>query len=131
MHDLDELDELAHHVDRMQSLLSDRHPGLSTWAEALCEHWQAVADIAEGEYRSWLKDWPTEPGEYWFYGISSGGQKVGHRPRLHLVNVYPLGDRLVMLMEGNTYWQGPRAPCGCWKPARTPRPPEEQEDENE
>jgi len=48
MHDLDELDELAHHVDRMQSLLSDRHPGLSTWVEALCEHWQAVADIAEG-----------------------------------------------------------------------------------
>ena len=121
MYDND-LDKLAYHVDRMQSLLSDRHPGLFTWVEALCEHWQVIADMAGGQDRSWTKDWPTEPGYYWFYGWCF---RERHRsPETHLVEVWRTATPGVVsyVTEGHFLYKEEGAD-GYWMPARVPEPP--------
>lgn len=41
--------KLKEHVDKMQDLLNDPHPGLYTWCFALGKQWQKVAEMWTGE----------------------------------------------------------------------------------
>lgn len=68
----------------------------------------------------WSKDWPTEPGYYWFYGwrISSD-----YNPRLHFAKVYQAVSGLIVAVGGCSISREDGAD-GYWMPVRVPEAPE-------
>jgi hypothetical protein len=43
------LEELKEHVDKLQQLLADPHPGLFTWIEWVAHHCKAIAEFYYGD----------------------------------------------------------------------------------
>jgi len=73
----------------------------------------------------WTKEWPTEPGNYWYWGYFYDIDDDG----LHFVNAYThAGDMFIMAGSIVVYCEGvkfnPDWCHGHWMKADTPNPPE-------
>lgn len=71
----------------------------------------------------WTKEWPSEPGFYWFYG------RLGKRylpPELHFIKTHPTQvsreGRITFIAEGISFWRESNID-GYWMPADLPSPP--------
>jgi len=74
---------------------------------------------------NWTKEWPTEPGSYWFYGYFNYG--VG-REGLHFVEVYRHAGSLTVMAGTTTAYCGntliqPELAFGVWQKAEVPELP--------
>ena len=70
----------------------------------------------------WTKEWPTEPGWYWFYGTCTV-DGVEYGPEYHSVEVVEDWDIRVRYRGLERY----SAVKGWWQKAILPDPPEEVE----
>lgn len=77
-----------------------------TWfSEELCDVYKGWRYLHEKIEVNWTREWPTEPGRYWFYGYPYGKQKtemgLGDKtPSLHLVNADKTSNSMVYVMDG-------------------------------
>ena len=40
-----DFDKLKLHVEKLNALLDDREPGLTTWCHFVAEHWMAISEM--------------------------------------------------------------------------------------
>ena len=52
----------------------------------------------------WTKEWPTEPGAYWFYGHYFGEEKL----TIHLVKVKKISNGITYVANGHFMWKAER-----------------------
>lgn len=107
--------------------LRKRWPGdlfIFGWDDVL----QVRTALEQGENNSgWVKEWPTEPGEYWFYGDPNGNvmtEKTDKRQLILVRAARSSNDGLVLV--GNRQFIN-KAECGVyvrWMPATLPALPE-------
>jgi len=115
-----DLDKLQHHVTNLQSLLNDRHQGLSTWTGLIQHHWRAIVNMwDDGEL--WSEDWPTEPGHYWFSGRTHGYWATD-KPKMHFVEVRTTVT-VPLYFTDKGFFDEDDGADGYWMPARVPEPP--------
>jgi hypothetical protein len=57
-----DLNKLEAHVDRLKSLLADRHEGTASWCQAVIEQLEAIGEMWK-DYNSGIK-WIPYKGEY-------------------------------------------------------------------
>ncbi len=72
---------------------------------------------------TWTTEWPTERGDYWFYGWCWKSQK--DNPEMHLVQVRQGGGDKpfpIYVTNGHFVFQGEGAE-GKWLEANVPEPP--------
>lgn len=73
----------------------------------------------------WSKEWPEEPGNYWFHGTSFFARQDGQEPKFHFVNVRSRGEgRPPIHIIGGTFMY--RSDCweGLWQRIPDPTPPQ-------
>lgn len=74
---------------------------------------------------NWTNQWPTEPGEYWFYGWCWGSR--ARDPQMHFVRASRTGPPehpgLVVVTDGHFLWQS-EGGLGLWCPAKLPDAPD-------
>ena len=73
----------------------------------------------------WTKQWPTEPGFYWFYGWPFRDRE--HKPELHFVDVWKVINGITFVTQGFFLYKEEGAD-GYWMPAELPELPEMEED---
>ena len=56
---MQDLDKLHTHVKKLDSLLKDRHEGLSTWCICVGANWKVISDMWTGESETYSQ-WETE-----------------------------------------------------------------------
>lgn len=67
----------------------------------------------------WQKEWPTEPGKWWFYG-----QRFGEGPAEHrLVTVQLDGSGHPVVTGNGHFWYRSENHAGVWQKANLPVPP--------
>lgn len=72
----------------------------------------------------WTKEWPTEPGWYWFYGQTSR-QLYDRPPRMMLVKVSEIVNGVCYVTEGRFLYKAEGA-RGLWVRAYRPQPPTDE-----
>ena len=74
----------------------------------------------------WEKEWPTKPGWYWLWELTSFGKAAGQKPSMHLVQVrHDMRHTPVYVGSGRfLYKEDTEIAMAYWKPARLPKPPE-------
>ena len=72
--------------------------------------------------KMWTKQWPTEPGHYWFYGWRFRDRD--HKPELNFVDVWKISNGIALVTKGHFLYKAEGGE-GYWMPAETPAPPEE------
>jgi len=68
----------------------------------------------------WIKEWPTEPGWYWFWGKTYKGSL---KHELYMVQVWQMASGGLAYVTGGALlheWEGAE---GMWHPAVVPEPP--------
>ncbi len=72
----------------------------------------------------WTKDWPTEPGYYWFYGwcFRQWGETRDRPPEWHFVKVRRTANSLALITDGH-FLHKAEGGEGRWIPANMPKPP--------
>jgi hypothetical protein len=68
----------------------------------------------------WTKEWPTEPGWYWFYGHMYGEEKCNYG----VVEVRRITNGVTRIMNGQFMFQA-EGHYGHFIPLELPAPPEE------
>lgn len=68
----------------------------------------------------WTKNFPTEPGWYWFYGQ----QFKCSKPKLQAVRAFMGGNSLVMVCAGSFMYECEVGEMRWFKPMDTPGPDE-------
>ena len=68
----------------------------------------------------WTLDWPTEPGDYWFYGWSFGC--FGEKPKMHLAECRKISSGVIYIINGHFMWRN-RGHVGRWTPTVFPEAP--------
>ena len=54
----------------------------------------------------WSREWPTEPGHYWFYGWPYKGEKEGGRkPELNHVRVIQASNGVIVIRSGYGWYK--------------------------
>lgn len=76
----------------------------------------------------WSKEWPTEPGYYWFYGWTWCDKSFritnNKPPKPHFVEVNKTsGQSLIYVTKGNFMYKSERH-IGLWTPAFPPEAPD-------
>jgi len=75
----------------------------------------------------WTKEWPTEPGRYWFFGWPFGHQwEIGGKfvePELNCVNVWKIANGIALVREGN-FWDESEGGIGLFCKADLPELPD-------
>lgn len=70
----------------------------------------------------WVKEWPTEPGWYWFYGLRYSREQ----PELNPVQVWRAGDgNNAYVVRGSFLYKSEGAE-GVWQPMALPDLPGEE-----
>ena len=67
----------------------------------------------------WTEDWPTEPGDYWFYGQPNVNFPTKEE-EVYLVKVSKISNGLMFVT--NNRWLYKTEAKGLWLPAELPRP---------
>lgn len=80
-------------------------------------------DLLRGQTDEWVKDWPTEPGHYWFYGWCSKPLHRDYEPEMILVKVSATATVNVFAYVGNGQFIYRNDGVGVWKKATLPEPP--------
>ena len=70
----------------------------------------------------WTETWPTEPGEYWFYGWCFWNRD--EPPKLHFVRAYRSGDGGIAFVAEGHFAYSAEEGYGMWQPVDLPEPPE-------
>ena len=70
----------------------------------------------------WSKEWPTEPGWYWFYGDPFN--KAKHWIRLNTVKIVQTSKSIALICNGNFMYKQ-EASDGFWTPIIIPELPKE------
>ena len=69
----------------------------------------------------WTKEWPADPGYYWFYGWCFRDRT--RRPEIHFVKVaHDANKKPIYVTDGHFLYRAEGAQ-GVWQPARIPKPP--------
>ncbi len=71
----------------------------------------------------WSKDWPTEPGYYWFYGWCWRGWRDDHTPELHYVEVALDSTGKPMYITNGHFLYKAEGADGFWLPVKLPELP--------
>ena len=81
--------------------------------------------MSSGE-EEWAKEWPTEPGYYWFYGwrFKAWGGTRSRPPELHFVRARRTANSIALVTNGHFLYKAEGGE-GLWMPARVPEPPEQ------
>lgn len=81
----------------------------------------------------WTKEWPSEPGKYWFYGYRYGRVSVGREQKkvMCLVGVNKNGSGGLMYVAEGSFMYKNETECSLFTPAILPKPPEDNTDEKE
>lgn len=70
--------------------------------------------------KEWTKEWPTEPGWYWFFGWPYSGEKdSGREPELNTVEVIEIPNDLVFVRRGS-FWYKSDGGEGLFRKATVP-----------
>ena len=82
---------------------------------------------ASGAQDRWTTEWPTAPGDYWFYGWCFRNRK--HVAELNFVKARPTRNSLCLVTNGHFLYRE-EGGYGMWLSARLPYlpelPPEEE-----
>jgi hypothetical protein len=73
----------------------------------------------------WIEEWPTEPGNYWFYGWTWCDKNyenvTGTQPKCELIEVFPTSSGVIRILRGQFMYKSERH-IGLWAKAETPVP---------
>lgn len=72
----------------------------------------------------WTKEWPTEPGWYWFYGQKFRGWNDDGDPQLYMVIVHKTRNGVACVVDGH-FMYAQEGAWGWWQPAILPDLPED------
>ncbi len=80
---------------------------------------------------NWTREWPTEPGRYWFYGYPYGKQKTemglgDKKPFLSLVKVDKTTNSIMYVLDGQFFFRDSKI-IGKFKKADLPELPNLEE----
>ena len=79
----------------------------------------------------WTKEWPTEPGRYWFWGqVSRSWTGKECKPDYFLVKVRRCVNGVMYVTDGRFIYEAEGAK-GVWCLAIVPEPPHCEGDDNE
>lgn len=71
----------------------------------------------------WSEEFPTEKGNYWFYGWTSSFENDETEPRMRFVKIIVLDDgSLYVVADGQLMFKC-EEPKGKWAKADVPNPP--------
>lgn len=112
-------DDLDRQAVRMAEYLYDNGLVTDTLSESAF-----VEGFAYYVEHGWTRDWPTEPGNYWFYGTAPGSVYLGEEG-LRFATAKVIAGHLIVFIQGGVYSPSPIGPNGYWMPARAPEPPAE------
>lgn len=70
---------------------------------------------------SWGREWPTEPGTYWFFGWMSTFDQSNHAPEIRFVKVKRGGDDSIFYVTEGTFLHACEGAKGLWQKARLPQ----------
>lgn len=82
---------------------------------------RAALKLTPEEAEVWTKEWPTEPGYYWFYGQPYA--KTLYDPRLHIVTVHRTANESIVYLVEGSFMRKSAGVEGVWCPAMLPEPP--------
>lgn len=100
-----------------------RHCGRVTGPKGLGRFLTPVSALAPAPTPPvWSREWPTEPGDYWFYGWTHECAKGN--PRMGLAQVCQIANGLAHIVRGALAYESDGAE-GFWTRATLPDPPTE------
>lgn len=81
-------------------------------------------DYCDSVIEEWSKEWPTEPGRYWFYGwLHSNSEE----PEMHFVHLSTHGNHFALMEKSSElYVIHPSHARGLWVPAIERCPPSDK-----
>lgn len=85
-----------------------------------------ITDEPAEETPGWTKEWPLEPGQYWFYGIEVPGLSNISKLFYVTVSVFHLVSKSTLIYRNERgVLIGPRS-IGVWQPVKLPIFPKEE-----
>lgn len=100
-----------------------REPGKDLDLCDVC-YWRNVAE-SNNDGNEWTRDWPTEPGSYWFYGYRYGRVSCGYEKDRELCSVVVKKiSNGVMLIESGSFMHREEPEDYFFKKAVSPDLPE-------
>jgi len=80
-----------------------------------------MAEITKNYGNGWIQKFPTEEGEYWFYGQRFGGSK---KMEMLFCQVYKAGDTSMFIeAQGNFMYKNDLGDKWAFKKTEFPEPP--------
>jgi hypothetical protein len=101
-------DELIFTCDELRRL----HPSIENLHLAYRNALMAVT-------QEWISDWPTVPGNYWFYG-----SRFGHDdPEIHFVKAWRASNKVIVYVADGAFMYKEEGAEGKWTKAVLPKLP--------